>query len=57
MARGTCQVRCDGDLDVVKYSGFWGQGAESLGPADEGNYRQPLGALEYLLDRPTKANE
>lgn len=56
------QLACQGDLTVVKRSGFWGQGEEVLpalpdpgpGPAGVGAaaaQAMPLGQLEFVLDR------
>lgn len=44
------QVRCDSDLQVVKYDKFWGEGQVPLGPLAEGEFWQPLGELEFVLD-------
>ncbi|KAL4450229.1 hypothetical protein ABPG77_010898 [Micractinium sp. CCAP 211/92] len=60
--RLACQLACQGDLTVVKRSGFWGQGEEVLpalpdpgpGPAGVGAaaaQAMPLGQLEFVLDR------
>jgi hypothetical protein len=43
-------VRCQGDLAVVKYDQFWGEGDVALGPLAEGECWQPLGRLEFILD-------
>jgi hypothetical protein len=51
------QVACQGDLRVVKRSGFWGQGADILTDLPAGSEQaaaaevQPLGQLEFVLDR------
>lgn len=50
--RLACQVRCMGDLEVIKYNGFWGSANEpvpQLAP-DERVSIPPLGALELVLD-------
>ncbi len=44
------QVRCQGDLEVVKYGQFWGEGDEALPPLPPGECWQPLGRLEFVLD-------
>ncbi len=49
------QVRCDSDLQVVKYDKFWGEGDVQLGPLAEGEFWQPLGELEFVLDRDSKS--
>lgn len=62
---GAChprQVACQGDLRVVKRSGFWGQGDQALpdlAPGTDGSGGSgggsssvtPLGQLEFVLDR------
>lgn len=46
------QVVCMGDLEVVKYDGFWGQGTTPLGAMPPGEVMSSpwLGALEYVLE-------
>lgn len=45
------QVSCLGDLQVTKYSRFWGQGDEQLADLAPGEVvAPPLGRLEYVLD-------
>lgn len=41
-----------GDLEVTKFSGFWGQGSTPLGPAPSGEVLAAplLGGLEYVLE-------
>ncbi|EFJ45088.1 hypothetical protein VOLCADRAFT_75978 [Volvox carteri f. nagariensis] len=49
--RLACQVSCMGDLEVVKYDKFWGEGNDPL-PDLQARPESvtPLGALEFILD-------
>ena len=46
--RLACQIQVRGDLDVIKYAGFWGQSYDSLAPSSQ--HETYLGDWEYLLD-------
>lgn len=53
--RLACQVSCEGDLTVVKRTGFWGQHEGEVDAAAASAERRgptpPFGELEYILDR------
>jgi ferredoxin len=55
--RLACQVRVDGNLTVVKYNNFFGQGTERLGPVSEADFKLPLGDLEFINDSPPKRKQ
>lgn len=53
--RLACQVRCQSDLEVVKYDKFWGEGGRRLPdlpgkPAGGAAAAMPLGRLELVMD-------
>ena len=55
------QVSCQGDVRVIKRSGFWGQDDQVLPdlPAADSSYAAsvaPLGQLEFVLDRRRQRN-
>jgi ferredoxin len=49
--RLACQVRVEGDVKVIKYNKFWGQGDVVLGPLSEDEFELPFGELEFFNDR------
>ena len=46
--RLACQVQVQGDLQVTKYNGFWGQGTER---SEDTDFALPLGDIEFILDQ------
>jgi len=58
--RLACQVTlCEGDVSVIKYNRFWGQGDEAVPDVAEGEegVRPPLGELEFVLDRTRRSSK
>ncbi|CAK9219311.1 unnamed protein product [Sphagnum troendelagicum] len=55
--RLACQVRVEGNLTVLKYNNFFGQGTERLGPVSEADFKLPLGDWEFVNDSPPKRKQ
>jgi hypothetical protein len=47
----------EGNLTVVKYNNFFGQGTERLGPVSEADFKLPLGDWEFVNDSPPKRKQ
>mmetsp|Transcript_8021 Transcript_8021/g.16419 ORF Transcript_8021/g.16419 Transcript_8021/m.16419 type:complete len:201 (+) Transcript_8021:98-700(+) len=56
--RLACQVRVNQDITVIKRDKFWGEGdsiREDIAEAASASSLQPLGSLEFVLDREADA--